>query len=78
MCYEVKCTQCGKTTWGGCGRHVRSVYNKVPESQRCICKAWPGVGSLSSSTSMKNRGAPTTTSTTKPARLSSSRSCAIM
>ncbi|KAH7366560.1 hypothetical protein KP509_18G085100 [Ceratopteris richardii] len=43
MCYEVKCSKCGKTSWGGCGLHVKSVYNRVPEGQRCFCKSWPGV-----------------------------------
>ncbi|KAG5612899.1 hypothetical protein H5410_024180 [Solanum commersonii] len=43
MCYEVKCSSCGKTGWGGCGRHVPSVYNRIPEGQHCQCKDWPGV-----------------------------------
>ncbi|KAK8544481.1 hypothetical protein V6N13_025984 [Hibiscus sabdariffa] len=48
MCYEVKCSTCGKTTWGGCGRHVLSVYNRVPEAQRCNCREWPGTTTNSS------------------------------
>ncbi|KAK5845444.1 hypothetical protein PVK06_001630 [Gossypium arboreum] len=51
MCYEVKCSTCGKTTWGGCGRHVPSVYNRLPETQRCNCKEWPGVNAPQPSTS---------------------------
>ncbi|KAF5765694.1 hypothetical protein HanRHA438_Chr15g0718871 [Helianthus annuus] len=43
MCYEVKCSKCGKTTWGGCGFHVASVYKRIPEGQHCQCKGWPGV-----------------------------------
>jgi hypothetical protein len=43
MCYKTKCSICGKTTWGGCGRHVLSVYKSVPEGQRCLCREWPGV-----------------------------------
>ncbi|EXB80851.1 hypothetical protein L484_020109 [Morus notabilis] len=43
MCYEVKCEACGKTTWGGCGRHVRSVHKRIPQDQRCLCRDWPGV-----------------------------------
>ncbi|WOL08956.1 hypothetical protein Cni_G17709 [Canna indica] len=43
MCYEVKCSSCGKTTWGGCGRHVASVYQRIPEGQHCACREWPGV-----------------------------------
>ncbi|CBI18271.3 hypothetical protein PVL29_024555 [Vitis rotundifolia] len=43
MCYEVKCSTCGKTTWGGCGRHVPSVYERVQKGQHCLCRDWPGV-----------------------------------
>ncbi|KDP41564.1 hypothetical protein JCGZ_15971 [Jatropha curcas] len=43
MCYEVKCSSCGKTTWCGCGRHVRSVYKRIPQGQHCLCNGWPGV-----------------------------------
>ncbi|KAI6706927.1 hypothetical protein NL676_009889 [Syzygium grande] len=43
MCYEARCSGCGKTTWGGCGRHVASVYRRVPEDRRCLCREWPGV-----------------------------------
>ncbi|KAL6317694.1 hypothetical protein AAG906_030448 [Vitis piasezkii] len=53
MCYEVKCSTCGKTTWGGCGRHVPSVHKRVPEGEHCLCRDWPGVklGDQSSSAS---------------------------
>ncbi len=37
MCYAVKCNRCGKTTWAGCGRHVDSVMQNVPENERCNC-----------------------------------------
>ncbi|KAK1322207.1 hypothetical protein QJS10_CPA03g01836 [Acorus calamus] len=43
MCYEVKCSTCGKSTWGGCGRHVESVHKKIPQGQHCLCRGWPGV-----------------------------------
>ncbi|KAK4767960.1 hypothetical protein SAY87_003101 [Trapa incisa] len=43
MCYEVKCSKCGKSTWGGCGRHVSSVHKRIPEGQHCLCRSWPGV-----------------------------------
>ncbi|CAN1156706.1 hypothetical protein LINPERPRIM_LOCUS20364 [Linum perenne] len=65
MCYKVKCSSCGKTSWGGCGRHVQSVYKQVPQAQRCICKDWPGV------IDGNNPTAPA-------ARPSSSSSCSIM
>ena len=35
MCYAVKCKQCGKTTWAGCGQHVASVKAGVPASDWC-------------------------------------------
>lgn len=35
MCRAVKCSQCGKTTWAGCGQHVASVKRSVPASQWC-------------------------------------------
>ncbi|KAG1348123.1 hypothetical protein COCNU_06G019520, partial [Cocos nucifera] len=50
MCYEVKCRTCGKSTWGGCGRHVASVYRRIGEGQHCLCRDWPGVSSTASAT----------------------------
>ncbi len=38
MCYEVTCSTCKKTTWGGCGSHVDSVMKSVPASRRCECR----------------------------------------
>ncbi|MDA8068660.1 MAG: hypothetical protein M0T77_08625 [Actinomycetota bacterium] len=35
MCHAVKCRQCGKTTWSGCGRHVEQVRRSVPAAQWC-------------------------------------------
>jgi hypothetical protein len=35
MCSAVKCRQCGKTTWAGCGQHVDQVMRDVPRSERC-------------------------------------------
>ncbi|KAK4779366.1 hypothetical protein SAY86_006894 [Trapa natans] len=49
MCYEVKCSKCGKSTWGGCGRHVSSVHKRIPEGQHCLCRSWPGVNAADSS-----------------------------
>lgn len=45
MCYSVGCSKCGKTSWGGCGRHVPGVYNTIPDKENglCLCKSWPGV-----------------------------------
>lgn len=39
MCRQVKCRQCSKTTWAGCGSHVNQVMAGVPSSQRCSCSA---------------------------------------
>ncbi len=35
MCRAVKCRECGKTTWAGCGQHVDMVMRGVPSSDRC-------------------------------------------
>lgn len=35
MCSPVKCRQCGKTTWAGCGNHVDAVKRSVPAGQWC-------------------------------------------
>ncbi len=35
MCRAVRCRQCGKTTWAGCGQHVDQVLRGVPSAQRC-------------------------------------------
>lgn len=35
MCRQVKCKQCGKPTWAGCGAHVEQVLGHVPKSERC-------------------------------------------
>ncbi len=37
MCRAVKCQQCGKTTWAGCGAHVQQVMAGVPNNERCRC-----------------------------------------
>jgi hypothetical protein len=47
MCSPVKCSHCGKTTWGGCGQHVDSVMAKVPATQRCTCEPAPRVSLFS-------------------------------
>ncbi len=35
MCRPVRCRQCGKTTWAGCGQHVGAVRAMVPGDQWC-------------------------------------------
>jgi hypothetical protein len=31
----MKCRQCGKTTWAGCGQHVAQVKQSVPDADWC-------------------------------------------
>nr|DAD40244.1 TPA_asm: hypothetical protein HUJ06_014567 [Nelumbo nucifera] len=31
MCYVVRCSSCGKSSWAGCGRHVASVYKQIQD-----------------------------------------------
>ena len=38
MCSRVKCYQCGKASWSGCGAHVEMVLRGVPEEERCKCR----------------------------------------
>ncbi|MGA8851511.1 MAG: hypothetical protein WB508_07290 [Aeromicrobium sp.] len=35
MCQPVTCSQCGKTTWAGCGQHVDEVMAGVPKANQC-------------------------------------------
>ncbi|ADI67280.1 hypothetical protein HMPREF0574_0886 [Mobiluncus curtisii subsp. curtisii ATCC 35241] len=37
MCSPVKCANCGKTTWTGCGQHIAAVQASVPPDQWCTC-----------------------------------------
>lgn len=37
MCYPTSCSNCGKTTWAGCGQHIDSVKKSVPANQWCTC-----------------------------------------
>ena len=41
MCSPVKCKNCGRVTWSGCGDHVDQVMATVPVDQRCVCNALP-------------------------------------
>lgn len=38
MCRPVTCTNCGKTTWAGCGQHIEQVKATVPAGQWCTCE----------------------------------------
>ena len=41
MCAQVKCPQCGKPTWAGCGRHIEQALAHVPPAERCRCREQP-------------------------------------
>lgn len=38
MCSPIKCPNCGKITWTGCGRHVAQLKAQVPDDQWCTCR----------------------------------------
>jgi hypothetical protein len=38
MCSQVKCRECGKPTWSGCGAHIEQALAAVPREQRCRCR----------------------------------------
>ena len=48
MCRPVKCRNCGKTTWAGCGEHVDQVKASVPAGQWCTCTRENSASSSSS------------------------------
>lgn len=35
MCSRVRCRNCGKATWSGCGFHIESALRGVAEADRC-------------------------------------------
>ncbi|TQD72810.1 hypothetical protein C1H46_041651 [Malus baccata] len=43
MCFRVECKQCGKTSWGGCGKHLTNLYAGIEQGKHCMCRSWPGV-----------------------------------
>ncbi|CAL5187954.1 unnamed protein product [Lathyrus oleraceus] len=43
MCYRLECSTCGKYTWGGCGKHLTTLYGSIDEGMHCMCRSWPGV-----------------------------------
>jgi len=38
MCTRVSCSDCGKPSYVGCGRHVDRVLGDVPKDERCSCR----------------------------------------
>lgn len=43
MCFRVDCEKCGKFSWGGCGKHLTTLYASIDKGKHCMCKSWPGV-----------------------------------
>jgi hypothetical protein len=37
MCHKVKCTECNKWTWAGCGQHIEEALKGIPKKNRCKC-----------------------------------------
>merc|ERR1712193_528279 len=38
MCKKATCDTCQKTTWRGCGNHIPTVMDSIPEEERCVCE----------------------------------------
>ncbi|KAL5821532.1 hypothetical protein ACOSQ3_023414 [Xanthoceras sorbifolium] len=55
MCFKVDCKQCGKYSWGGCSKHLASVYAGIEEGKHCMCRSWPGVVIPTDQTAMQHQ-----------------------
>ncbi|KAF2770447.1 hypothetical protein EJ03DRAFT_310784 [Teratosphaeria nubilosa] len=57
MCMKATCSKCQKTTWRGCGSHIPSVMDNIPQNEQCTCepkverdgKKYPPAGSTPAS-----------------------------
>jgi len=38
MCSRIKCNECNKPSYAGCGAHVEQVLGDVPKGERCTCR----------------------------------------
>ncbi len=38
MCSPVRCPECGKATWTGCGQHVEEALAGFSADERCRCE----------------------------------------
>ena len=38
MCQRIRCEQCHKPTYAGCGKHIEQVLRGVTEADRCHCQ----------------------------------------
>ncbi|GMN29798.1 hypothetical protein TIFTF001_002573 [Ficus carica] len=43
MCFKIECQKCKKFTWGGCGKHLDTLYKSIETGKHCECRSWPGV-----------------------------------
>lgn len=41
MCQRVVCSNCGKPSYSGCGRHIEAVLGDVAPENRCHCRETP-------------------------------------
>jgi hypothetical protein len=38
MCRRIRCEQCQKPTYAGCGKHVEQVLRDIAQADRCHCR----------------------------------------
>jgi GTP cyclohydrolase II len=38
MCRRIRCEQCQKPTYAGCGKHVEQVLRDIAQVDRCHCR----------------------------------------
>lgn len=61
MCHKVNCSTCKKATWSGCGMHIQSALQGVPEEDRCAgWKTGRCPDAAQGSTTSKTKGTCTT------------------
>jgi hypothetical protein len=52
MCRRIRCEQCQKPTFAGCGKHIDQVLKDVAPEARCHCKAEAKAASVESTASV--------------------------
>jgi hypothetical protein len=65
MCRRIRCEQCQKPTFAGCGKHVDQVLRDVPLEARCQCRQ--EVGSRTNPSANTNTSANPSANTNTPA-----------
>lgn len=38
MCMRTTCSDCGKYTWAGCGKHIQQALAGLKDEEICKCK----------------------------------------